>query len=64
VTGVQTWLFRSRAANAAGRVTTETRVQGTDAAASLKFRLYWLVIRLGSGAIRRSWLKAVERRLV
>jgi hypothetical protein len=49
---------------AGSRVPTETRVQGTDAAASLKFRLYWLVIRLGSGAIRRSWLKAVERRLV
>ena len=45
------------------RITTETRVIGTDAEASRKFRRYWLVIRLGSGAIRRSWLNAIERRL-
>jgi hypothetical protein len=45
------------------RITTETRVAGTDAAASRKFRRYWLLIRLGSGAIRRSWLKAIRRRL-
>ena len=45
------------------RITTETRVIGTDAEASRKFRRYWLVIRLGSGVIRRSWLKAIERRL-
>lgn len=44
-------------------VKTETRIIGTDAAATRKFRLYWLVIRLGSGAIRRSWLKAIRRRL-
>jgi hypothetical protein len=46
------------------RITTETRVLGTDPSASRKFRLYWLVIRLGSGAIRRSWLKAIRRRCV
>jgi hypothetical protein len=45
------------------RISTETRIVGTDAAASRRFRLYWLVIRLGSGAIRRSWLKAIRRRL-
>ena len=45
------------------RITTETRIVGTDAAASRKFRRYWLLIRLGSGAIRRSWLKAIRRRL-
>jgi hypothetical protein len=44
-------------------VTTETRIAGTDAEASRKFRRYWFVIRLGSGAIRRSWLKAIRRRL-
>ena len=45
------------------RVTTETRVLGTDNRASRKLRVYWLVIRPGSGAIRRSWLKAIRRRL-
>lgn len=45
------------------RVSTETRVVGTDAEATRKFRRYWLLIRLGSGAIRRSWLKAIRRRL-
>jgi hypothetical protein len=46
------------------RITTETRIAGTDAAAARKFRRYWLLIRLGSGAIRRSWLKAIRRRLL
>jgi hypothetical protein len=46
------------------RITTETRIVGTDAAATRKFRRYWLLIRPGSGAIRRSWLKAIRRRLV
>jgi hypothetical protein len=45
------------------RITTETRIVGTDAEATRKFRLYWLAIRPGSGAIRRSWLKAIRRRL-
>lgn len=44
-------------------VRTETRIVGTDAEATRKFRRYWLLIRLGSGAIRRSWLKAIRRRL-
>jgi hypothetical protein len=44
------------------RITTETRVLGTDPSASRKFRVYWLVIRLASGAIRRSWLKAIRQR--
>ena len=48
---------------AGSRVTTETRIVGTDASATRKFRAYWLLIRLGSGAIRRSWLKAIRRRL-
>jgi hypothetical protein len=45
------------------RITTETRVIGTDAEATRKFRRYWFLIRLGSGAIRRSWLNAIRRRL-
>lgn len=45
------------------RIVTETRIAGTDADATRKFRRYWLLIRPGSGAIRRSWLKAIRRRL-
>jgi hypothetical protein len=55
--------FRVSAEGSGCRLTTETRIVGTDAAATRKFRPYWLLIRLGSGAIRRSWLKAIRRRL-
>ena len=55
--------FAVRADGQGSRITTETRVVGTDPAASRKFRAYWLVIRPASGAIRRSWLKAIRRRL-
>jgi hypothetical protein len=55
--------FTVRAEGSGSRITTETRILGTDAAATRKFRRYWLLIRLGSGAIRRSWLKAIRRRL-
>jgi hypothetical protein len=56
--------FTVTAEGGGSRVTTETRIVGTDAEATRKFRRYWLLIRLGSGAIRRSWLKAIRRRLV
>ena len=55
--------FTVAAEGGGSRITTETRIVGTDAAATRKFRRYWLLIRLGSGAIRRSWLKAIRRRL-
>ena len=55
--------FRVRAEGNGSRVVTETRVIGTDAEATRKFRRYWLLIRPGSGAIRRSWLRAIRRRL-
>ena len=55
--------FAVRADGEGSRITTETRVVGTDRSASRKFRVYWLVIRPASGAIRRSWLKAIRRRL-
>jgi hypothetical protein len=45
-------------------VVTETRVAGTSPDATRAFRLYWLAIRLGSGAIRRSWLAAIRRRAI
>ena len=44
------------------RLSTETRVQPTDAAAARAFRPYWWAIRAGSGLIRRHMLHAVRRR--
>jgi hypothetical protein len=44
------------------RLTTETRVQPTDAAAARAFRPYWWAIRAGSGVIRHELLRAVRRR--
>ncbi len=43
-------------------LSTETRVLATDPRSRSRFRVYWLLIRMGSGAIRRSWLRAIERR--
>ena len=43
------------------RLSTETRVQPTDAAAARAFRPYWWAIRAGSGLIRRDMLHAVRR---
>ena len=43
-------------------VTTETRVWTTDERTRRKFALYWWTIRLGSGLIRRMWLRAIRRR--
>ncbi len=55
--------FRVTPDGEGSRITTETRIVGTDVEATRRFRRYWVVIRLGSGAIRRSWLKAIRRRL-
>lgn len=44
------------------RIETETLVGGTDNASTRKFKPYWTLIRLPSGAIRRSWLAAIDRR--
>ena len=41
---------------------TETRVFATDAAARRAFARYWLVVRPGSGIIRRVWLRAAKQR--
>jgi len=43
-------------------VTTETRVQATDARTERRFRLYWTLIYPGSTLIRRMWLRAIQRR--
>jgi len=45
-----------------GTLTTENRVQLTDANARRAFRRYWLVIRPFSGLIRRAWLREIARR--
>jgi hypothetical protein len=47
-----------------GLVATETRVLASDADARRRFRAYWLVVRPWSGAVRREWLRAIERRAV
>jgi hypothetical protein len=54
--------FRVEAENGGARLTTETRVAATDAAAHRSFGRYWRVIRPGSGLIRRAWLGAAQRR--
>jgi hypothetical protein len=45
-----------------GTLTTETRVHATDTRSRRLFGLYWLMIRGGSGLIRRVWLRALRRR--
>jgi hypothetical protein len=42
-------------------LSTETRVRCADAASRRRFRLYWLVVRPGSGLIRRMMLRSVRR---
>ena len=53
----------SLAPDGAGTVLrTETRVAATDRATRLRFGLYWLLIRAGSGLIRREMLRSIGRR--
>jgi hypothetical protein len=47
---------------AGARVSTETRVTATDPGTRARFGLYWLLIRAGSGLIRRDMLRAVAHR--
>ncbi|MEU4835826.1 hypothetical protein [Streptosporangium sp. NPDC023615] len=47
---------------AGGVLSTETRVYATDDRSRRLFGAYWLVIRAGSGFIRRVWLRGVRRR--
>jgi hypothetical protein len=44
-----------------GKLSTETRIAGTDAHARRLFGFYWLAIRPGSGLIRHEWLRAIAR---
>lgn len=43
-------------------LSTETRVQATDRGTRVRFGLYWMLIRAGSGLIRRELLRSVARR--
>ena len=44
------------------RLRTETRIVTPDRATRRKFGVYWRLIAVGSGLIRRLWLRAVRRR--
>jgi hypothetical protein len=44
------------------RLSTETRCKTTDGRSQVVFALYWTLIRIGSGIIRRETLAAVARR--
>ena len=45
-------------------VSTETRVFANSAAARRRFAAYWRIIYPGSAIIRRSWLRAIQRRVM
>jgi hypothetical protein len=42
---------------------TETRIAATSEDARRAFARYWIVVRLGSGLVRTSWLRAAGRRV-
>lgn len=44
-----------------GLLSTETRCQATDRFSARAFGMYWLLIRTGSGIVRRSWLRGITR---
>ncbi len=46
-----------------GLLSTETRCQANNGLTARIFGVYWLLIRVGSGIIRRSWLKGITRTL-
>ncbi len=52
--------FRFSADGPGTRLSTETRVLATDEAARKAFAKYWLLVRVGSGLIRRDILSAVR----
>jgi hypothetical protein len=43
-------------------LSTETRIHATTRRAMWQFGAYWMVIRAGSGILRRTWLRAIRRR--
>ena len=55
------WNFALRSEGSDVRLTTETRVNCTDAASRRWFGLYWMIIRPFSGLIRMEMLRAIKR---
>jgi hypothetical protein len=55
------WNFSLSPQDGGTRVSTETRVQTFGLSATLKFRLYWLVVGPFSGLIRRTMLREIKR---
>jgi hypothetical protein len=49
--------------HSAGVLTVESRLYCTDAATRRSFRPYWLLVRLPSGQVRMSLLRAIARRV-
>ncbi len=55
--------FEFRTVGAHTRIETQTSVVATDAPSRRAFGRYWLLVRAGSGAIRRAMLRGVARRV-
>ena len=55
--------FAARAYDTGSVLVIETRVAGTDAEATRRFRRYWVVLRIGEALLSRSMLAAVRRRI-
>jgi hypothetical protein len=56
------WDFVLAPTSRGTRLSTETRIAGTDAAGTRIFRRYWRLVMPGSALIRRDLLRAVARR--
>ena len=54
--------FRIEPEGTGSRITTETRVYGTDTDAILRFTPYWRTVLPGSWILRVTWLDAIRRR--
>jgi hypothetical protein len=54
--------FTLKAQDGKVRVRTETRILPLGASARRRFGLYWTVVGPGSALLRRTWLRAIQRR--
>ena len=55
------WNFRASRVGESTRLSTETRIEATDAEARRRFGRYWRVVMPGSALIRREMLWAIRR---
>jgi hypothetical protein len=55
------WNFSLAAGQGGTQLSTETRVQTLGRAATMKFRLYWLVVGPFSGLMRKAMLREIKR---